>query len=318
MYFEQYVIVQGDNGYCCSGLVSSELTERLKGIHDKRKSVKFVRLFENKQFYVKDDEGSMWAVNNNAHLGEELKKASGQGIHDVAVAGDGSWIVIRENHAVTSRGVDKKLVDKLTTFYQQQRQRFNNRNREINEAHRLIRLEREEREREERERREREERERRQRQEEEERQRIQRAKEEAEKAEKERQRIENEKLELHAATRISKLEAHLEERAIEEAKDIKQMETSLSKRKRALRQSLECLPEASRSRVGLDEERRTESRSLCVICHDREAEHAVIPCGHLCLCSDCSTDYRSLGVSQSCPLCRGTVQGTLKIYLSSR
>mmetsp|Transcript_19807 Transcript_19807/g.45387 ORF Transcript_19807/g.45387 Transcript_19807/m.45387 type:complete len:455 (-) Transcript_19807:74-1438(-) len=327
---EQYVILQGKNGYCCSGLVPDDLTKRLEGIYNRGKSIEFVRLFGNNQYYVQDDEGAMWNVQNNVHLGKELK-GSGP-IHDVAIAGDGCWIVIRENHAVTSTGVDKSLVDKLTTFYQQQRQRFNKRKREINDAQRLIRLEREEREREERVRQEREERERQEREErerqeremrqrqeeEEERQRVQRAKEEADKAEKERQRLEKEKLELSAATRISKLEAHLEERAIEEANDIKQMETNLSKRKRALRESLECLPESSRSRVGLDEDRRTESKPSCVICHDKEADHAVIPCGHLCLCSDCSTDYRSLfGVSQTCPLCRGIVQGTLKIYQSS-
>ena len=316
---EQWVIREGSNGHCCSGSVPDDLAERLKKIHDRGKSIEFVRLFEDSQWYVQDDEGSMWSV-HNTHLGKELK-GSGP-IHDVAIAGDGSWIVIRGNHAVTSTGVDKDLVDKITTFYQKQRQRFNKRNSEIDDANRRIRLETEERLREEIERQEREAREMRQRQEEEEErqrtQRIQRAREEAEKAEQERLRLEKEKLELSAATRTSKLEAHLEERAIEEAKDIKQMETILSKRKRALRESLECLPEASRSRIELDENRHTESKAVCVICHDKGAEHAVIPCGHVCLCSDCSTAYSSLfAAHKKCPLCRGNVQGTLKIYLSS-
>jgi len=49
--------------------------------------------------------------------------------------------------------------------------------------------------------------------------------------------------------------------------------------------------------------------SSCVICLDGEAEYAVIPCGHRCLCSD--TQCRSV---QNCPMCRVPVKEKIKIF----
>jgi hypothetical protein len=54
----------------------------------------------------------------------------------------------------------------------------------------------------------------------------------------------------------------------------------------------------------------------CVVCHTQPAERAIIPCGHLCLCDGCS---RTLVASSStlwyCPLCRGSLLSTLRIYI---
>jgi hypothetical protein len=54
----------------------------------------------------------------------------------------------------------------------------------------------------------------------------------------------------------------------------------------------------------------------CVVCHTQPAERAIIPCGHLCLCDGCS---RTLVGSSStlwyCPLCRGSLLSTLRIYI---
>jgi len=51
------------------------------------------------------------------------------------------------------------------------------------------------------------------------------------------------------------------------------------------------------------------SRSECVVCLEGESEYAIIPCGHLCLCS--SQECRSIS---SCPLCRGPVNSINKIF----
>lgn len=43
----------------------------------------------------------------------------------------------------------------------------------------------------------------------------------------------------------------------------------------------------------------------CIICKDKPSTISVLPCGHLCMCVDCTlNDYNNL---TSCPLCRGYV-----------
>lgn len=51
----------------------------------------------------------------------------------------------------------------------------------------------------------------------------------------------------------------------------------------------------------------------CVVCHNRSAQRAVIPCGHLCLCDTCT--QTSSSTLQYCPLCRGSLLSTLRIYV---
>jgi len=52
---------------------------------------------------------------------------------------------------------------------------------------------------------------------------------------------------------------------------------------------------------------------LCVVCWDQCANYAVIPCGHLCLCADCSTtNVRHL--NGKCPLCTRRIDRTVRIY----
>ena len=47
---------------------------------------------------------------------------------------------------------------------------------------------------------------------------------------------------------------------------------------------------------------------LCVICLEREASLAVVPCGHQCVCPG---DSQALKV---CPICRGSIQSFLRIF----
>ena len=52
-----------------------------------------------------------------------------------------------------------------------------------------------------------------------------------------------------------------------------------------------------------------EKASNCVVCHERAREVAFDPCGHFVCCSECG-----LRVS-TCPLCRGTIERKLRIYV---
>jgi hypothetical protein len=72
----------------------------------------------------------------------------------------------------------------------------------------------------------------------------------------------------------------------------------------------------------------------CVVCHDQPVTRAVIPCGHLCLCNSCCTTLVKQGGSgvantgtatttttttstPQCPVCRGMLLSTLKIFFCS-
>ena len=47
----------------------------------------------------------------------------------------------------------------------------------------------------------------------------------------------------------------------------------------------------------------------CAICWDGDPEYAVVPCGHRCLCANCSK-----AVSE-CPVCRGAMTAVLRIFV---
>jgi hypothetical protein len=46
----------------------------------------------------------------------------------------------------------------------------------------------------------------------------------------------------------------------------------------------------------------------CVVCLERRAQVAVIPCGHVCLCAECAQQQ------VLCPICRAHVCGTLRVF----
>jgi len=65
------------------------------------------------------------------------------------------------------------------------------------------------------------------------------------------------------------------------------------------------LPEPDLPRTDLIDPATTE----CTICLDDDAEYAVVPCGHRCLCFNCSK-----AVSE-CPVCRGAMTAVLRVFV---
>lgn len=59
-------------------------------------------------------------------------------------------------------------------------------------------------------------------------------------------------------------------------------------------------------------EREREDK-LCVICQDREKCIMILPCKHLCICTECKVSLQGHG--NSCPICRNNVRQTIKVYL---
>lgn len=66
---------------------------------------------------------------------------------------------------------------------------------------------------------------------------------------------------------------------------------------------------------GAAEAAAAQAETLCCICSDGLPVHAIVPCGHVCLCLDpaCVDPYRAKQQEQ-CPLCRTTIEGVLRVY----
>jgi hypothetical protein len=333
---EIYVIISGSNGYCFSSNTPSGLKERLKRIRDRGKTINFVRLFDDRGYFISDSEGTEWSGTLGQHVGEELKKV-GDGVHDVAVAKDGSWVVIRANRFVSSTGVSEELTRELASFYSRVRQAERERmeraaheeaarrmREEMKEAGRRMReemerqrLEQEAREEQERiEREAREEQERIEREAREEQERIEReAREEQERIEREI-RQEQERLIKEAAERAEREAKRLVTELKEDCQEVEVLERLIKKRKQDIIVRIESLPPSQQLKfeeqtVGWKEP--LPSKVECVICNDGEAVQAMVPCGHHCLCNGCAVHIMT-STPRTCPLCREVVQMTVKIY----
>ena len=51
-----------------------------------------------------------------------------------------------------------------------------------------------------------------------------------------------------------------------------------------------------------------DESSVCSVCLTNRKEYAIVPCGHFCVCGDCSD------MLLQCPLCRSPMRSVLKIY----
>ncbi len=299
---ETYAIF-GSNGSSFSRNLNNKLLQRVKGLNSRNKRIKFVRLFANNGFFISDDEGTQWGA-VGTHCANELRGA-GQ-VDEIAVAGDGSWVVIRPDGFLASTSVDSRLTERLTRFYREQKQRVERRTQEIREYHERI-------ERAERERREREEREA-------EALRL-RTEREAQEAAAERERVEREariaQEEAEKQARVDKLEDILERKLLEEVETIRELEEHLEKRKRTLKAYIQELPESRRFifEDNVSSHLGKQGKAECVVCQNSDASRAVVPCGHHCLCDECAEQLASrTTTSRLCPLCRGVLSSTLKIF----
>lgn len=51
---------------------------------------------------------------------------------------------------------------------------------------------------------------------------------------------------------------------------------------------------------------------LCIVCQENPKEIIYLPCGHFCLCKDCSNQIRK--TQKNCPVCRKQVKRTSRVY----
>ena len=66
-----------------------------------------------------------------------------------------------------------------------------------------------------------------------------------------------------------------------------------------------------REAAGAAEQAEPED-SMCVVCMDMPNTHAFVPCGHRCVCAQCSEPI--LHSNAKCPVCRADVTQAIKIF----
>jgi hypothetical protein len=65
---------------------------------------------------------------------------------------------------------------------------------------------------------------------------------------------------------------------------------------------------------------KPDAASECVICLDGPGNHAIIPCGHQCVCAECAATLCSPHSAPApsgratCPICSAQIQATLRIF----
>lgn len=78
-----------------------------------------------------------------------------------------------------------------------------------------------------------------------------------------------------------------------------------------MQQDIKYIPTEEVSDLPVEEQlRRLQEERTCKVCMDQEVSVVFIPCGHLVVCKDCAPSLRK------CPICRGTVKGTVRTFLS--
>lgn len=63
---------------------------------------------------------------------------------------------------------------------------------------------------------------------------------------------------------------------------------------------------------GKGKEHGEKAEKLCVVCEERNVDTVLLECGHMVLCSECAPPVVQ---KNSCPLCRGPIARSLKVYV---
>ncbi|NXG46651.1 BIR protein, partial [Psilopogon haemacephalus] len=75
--------------------------------------------------------------------------------------------------------------------------------------------------------------------------------------------------------------------------------------------NIKYVPTEDVSGLPMEEQlRRLQEERTCKVCMDKEVSIVFIPCGHLVVCKECAPSLRK------CPICRGTIKGTVRTFLS--
>lgn len=132
-----------------------------------------------------------------------------------------------------------------------------------------------------------------------------------------RGRMQMQRLEEENRKRRVAMEQEMEKREAEHRAAIEKRKQDLleSFKKQTLNSIL--MDEKLEEVATIEEELKSQVRNrMCVVCLDKLATHAMVACGHRCVCNDCGRQLlkRSHGRCR-CPMCRKQTNNIVKIYL---
>lgn len=87
--------------------------------------------------------------------------------------------------------------------------------------------------------------------------------------------------------------------------------SKLTEKKRKLKSELNKLEAECETAKSLMNQLQELIPQKCVVCLDKAATHAVVPCGHRALCMPCGGKFQ---VGQKCPVCRQAVEDVRQIF----
>ena len=122
----------------------------------------------------------------------------------------------------------------------------------------------------------------------------------------------------------NKAQAQMQARASDAEETVTLLEKELRRMKDGgdASMSMEELTECSTNLLrALEENNRWKDLQLgstkeveCVICCSETATQAMVPCGHLALCSGCAAGMKASNKNNRCPMCKSDIQSFLRIY----
>ena len=93
--------------------------------------------------------------------------------------------------------------------------------------------------------------------------------------------------------------------------DLKPDPTSNSNLKSKSNSNSKSIPSTKKKKSGGGGKENGRKSTLCVVCSDEEANHIVIPCGHIAVGSDCAAKVRE---SRKCPFCGHQITNIIKCF----
>lgn len=83
------------------------------------------------------------------------------------------------------------------------------------------------------------------------------------------------------------------------------------RQERTERRIREALEKSRQQRRAQSRQKNVNDDQRCVVCVQNPKEVIILPCGHVCLCEDCS-----LQITNNCPVCRAKIDSKAAAFIT--